>query len=108
MADFEPEKFEEKYVHYFAELQRAYRNAFEAMNERHDSELVHAIDQRVLDESEPLYEDGRFRVALPEAPHERVADAGVAVDEAAFEETLDRYVDRIEAELYRAFDVERP
>jgi len=69
MADeFDPEKFEDKYAHYFNELQRAYKNAFNQMNDRYDSELIHGIDQTVLNESEPFYEDGEFRVELPENP----------------------------------------
>jgi hypothetical protein len=72
MTDFDPEKFEDKYVHYFPELQRAYKNAFEAMSERYDSELVHAIDQQILNESEPFYDDGAFRIELPDDPADRV------------------------------------
>ena len=106
MTDFDPERFEDKYANYFPELQRAYRNAFETMNERYDSELVHAVDQQVLNESEPFYEDGRFRVELPEDPTDRLA--GVVVDEETARETLDRYVAEIEAELYRVFGVEPP
>ena len=55
MTEFDPEKFEDKYVHYFPELQRAYKNAFNRMNDEYDSELIHAIDQQVLNESEPFY-----------------------------------------------------
>ncbi len=33
MTDFDPEKFEDKYANYFPELQRAYKNAFETMND---------------------------------------------------------------------------
>ncbi|GAB6879660.1 hypothetical protein JCM17823_19340 [Halorubrum gandharaense] len=106
MTDFDPEKFEEKYVHYFAELQRAYKNAFNYMNERHDSELIHGIDQMVLNESEPVYDDGEFAVELPENPRERLT--GVLVDDETFEEVLDEYVDRIEDELYRTLGAERP
>jgi len=106
MADFDPEKFEDKYVHYFTELQRAYKNAFETMNDAYDSELVHAIDQAVLNESEPLYEDGEFRIDLPEDPHGRVTDAGVLVDEEKLSGTLDRYVDEIEAELRSVFGLD--
>jgi len=66
MADFDPEKFEDKYANYFPELQQAYKNAFNRMNDRYDSQLVHAIDQQVLNESEPFYEgDGEFRIELP-------------------------------------------
>jgi hypothetical protein len=107
MADeFDPDKFEEKYVHYFTELQRAYKNAFNQMNERYDSELIHGIDQMVLNESEPMYEDGEFHVELPESPRERLD--GVLVDDEKFEATLEEYVDRIESELYRTLGVEPP
>jgi len=102
MADFDPEKFEDKYEQYFPELQRAYKNAFEYMNERYDSELVHAIDQQVLDESEPFYEgDGEFRIELPENPTERVQ--GVLAGEEKVTEIVDVYVERIERELARVF-----
>ena len=105
MADFDPEKFEDKYVHYFTELQRAYKNAFETMNDRYDSELVHAIDQQVLNESEPFYEgDGEFRVELPEDPKGRVT--GVVVDDDKLAETLDQYVNEIEAELRTVFGLD--
>ena len=105
MTEFDPEKFEDKYANYFNELQRAYKNAFEHMNERYDSELVHAIDQQVLNESEPQYEDGEFTVDLPENPYDRVQ--GVIVEGERFEEILDVYVERIERELHRVFGVER-
>jgi hypothetical protein len=116
MTEFDPEKFEDKYEHYFPELQRAYRQAFETMNDAYDSELVHAIDQQLLAESEPFYEgsperssadsssgqrehNGEFRVELPE---ERQI-SGVIVDEERLETVLDRYVDEIEAELQSVF-----
>ena len=105
MTDFDPEKFEDKYVHYFAELQRAYKNAFNTMNDRYDSELIHAIDQQVLNESEPFYEDGQFRVELPAEPRERIS--GVLVDDEKFTQVLDRYVEEIEDELHRVFGVAR-
>ena len=105
MADFDPEKFEDKYANYFTELQRAYKNAFETMNDRFDSELIHGIDQFVLSESEPFYEgDGRFRIELPEDPTERVT--AVIVDEEKLETTLDRYVEEIEAELRTVFGLD--
>ena len=104
MTDFDPEKFEDKYVHYFPELQRAYKNAFETMNEEYDSELIHAIDQQILNESEPFYEDGAFRIELPEDPEERVQ--GVLVDDEKLEATLDRYVDELETQLRRVFGVD--
>ena len=102
MADFDPEKFEDKYANYFAELQRAYKNAFERMNERYDSELIHAIDQQVLNESEPFYEgDGEFRIDLPEDPGDRVT--AIVVDDEKLSETLDIYVEELEAELRSVF-----
>jgi hypothetical protein len=102
MAAFDPEKFEDKYANYFTELQRAYKSAFDVMNERYDSELIHGIDQFVLDESEPFYEgDGQFRIELPEDPYDRLQ--GVVVDEETFEQVLERYVERIEAELQAVF-----
>ncbi|MEF8773169.1 MAG: DUF5783 family protein [Halobacteriales archaeon] len=102
MVEFDPERFEEKYAHYFPQLQRAYKNAFERMNQQYDSQLVHAIDQQVLDESEPFYEgDGEFRVELPADPFERT---GAALDdEAQFDAVLSAYVERIETELRAVF-----
>jgi len=105
MPEFDPEKFEEKYVHYLTELQRAYRNAFEHMNDRYDSELVHAIDQQVLNESEPFYEgEDRFRIELPEDPDERLQ--GVLVDEEKLDAVLAEYVERLEVEIRRVFGFE--
>jgi hypothetical protein len=102
MTEFDPAKFEDKYEHYFPELQRAYRQAFETMNERYDSDLVHAIDQQVLAESEPFYEgDGEFRIELPDEPADRLS--GVLVDAEKLETVLDRYVEEIEAELQSVF-----
>ncbi|KAB1192825.1 hypothetical protein GJR96_04955 [Haloferax sp. MBLA0076] len=104
MTDFDPEKFEDKYVHYFPQLQRAYKNAFETMNDEFDSTLIHGIDQQILNESEPFYEDGEFRVELPENPPERLTAVEIADDE--LDAVLDRYVDEIEGELHRVFGVE--
>jgi hypothetical protein len=102
MTDFDPEKFEDKYVHYFNELQRAYKNVFNRLNEKYDSELIHAIDQQVLNESEPFYEgDGEFRVELPEDPADRVQ--GVLVKDEKVEDVLEIYVEEIEEELSRLF-----
>lgn len=101
MADFDPEKFEDKYVHYFPELQRAYKNAFSTMNEEYDSTLIHGIDQQILNESEPVYEDGEFRVELPDDPHERLTDVVVEADK--LDATLDRYREEIRSELRRVF-----
>jgi uncharacterized protein YeaO (DUF488 family) len=105
MTDFDPEAFEDKYANYFTELQRAYKNAFDRMNDRYDSELVHAIDQFVLNESEPFYEgDGEFRIDLPDEPSERLQ--GVVVGEEKFEELLERYVEELELEHRRIFGFE--
>ena len=102
MADFDPEQFEDKYANYFTELQAAYKNAFNRMNDRYDSELIHAIDQFVLNESEPFYEgDGEFRIDLPENPYERMQ--GVVVGEEKFDEILDRYLDELEREHRAVF-----
>ena len=102
MTEFDPERFEDKYANYFPELQQAYKNAFNRMNDRYDSELVHAIDQQVLNESEPFYEgDGEFRIALPDEPYERLS--GVVVDRERFEQLLERHVAEIETELQRVF-----
>ena len=105
MAEFDPEKFEDKYVHYFPELQRAYKNAFSYMNEEYDSTLIHGIDQQILNESEPFYEDGEFTIDLPDDPYDRLV--GVVVEEAHFEDVLEEYLDRIESELHRVFGVDR-
>jgi hypothetical protein len=103
MAEFDPERFEDKYANYFTELQRAYKSAFETMNDRYDSELVHAIDQQILAESEPFYEgDGQFRVELPADPVDRLSGV-VAADEEKVETILDRYVAEIEAEIQAVF-----
>jgi hypothetical protein len=109
MAEFDPERFEEeKYRDYFPQLQRAYKDAFETMNDEYDSELVHAIDQQLLNESEPFFEDGAFRVELPDEPAERVT--AVVVDDGKLEATVDRYVAELEASLARVFgvDVDEP
>ncbi|ELZ06586.1 MULTISPECIES: DUF5783 family protein [Natrialba] len=101
-TEFDPEKFEDKYANYFPELQQAYKNAFNRMNDRYDSELVHAIDQQVLNESEPFYEgDGEFRVELPDDPYDRLT--GTIVERDRFEDVLDSHVDAIETELERVF-----
>jgi hypothetical protein len=105
MTEFDPGRFaEEKYAAYFTELQQAYKRAFETMNEAYDSTLVHAIDQQVLNESEPFYSDGEFRIELPEDPHERVT--GVVVSEEQLESVLERYVEELRTELRREFGLD--
>lgn len=104
MAEFDPEKFEDKYANYFTELQQAYKNAFDRMNDRYDSELVHAIDQQVLNESEPFYRNGGFEVELPDEPYDRIS--GVIVEEERFKAVLETYVEEIERELERVLNPE--
>lgn len=104
MTTFDPEKFEEKYVHYFEELEAAYSNAFDQLHGRYDSEVLRAIDRQVLGESEPFYDgEGSFRVELPENPRERVSPA---VDDEQFEALLAVFVEQIEQELARIFEFE--
>lgn len=94
---------ERKYTEYFPQLQQAYKNAFNRVNERFDSSLVHAIDQQVLNESEPFYDDADgFHLELPDDPYDRVT--GVVVEKERFESVLSEYVAEIEEELERTFD----
>jgi hypothetical protein len=95
---------EQKYVDLFPQLQQAYKNVFNRMNEEYDSTLVHGIDQQVLSESEPFYDDGdeSFYVELPDGPYDRLTE--VVVDEDRFEAVLEAYVEELEAELERTFD----
>lgn len=108
MTEFDPETFEDKYANYFPELQRAYKNAFETMNERYDSQLIHGIDQQILNESEPFYDadSGTFRIELPENPTDRLTS--VVVADEKLRTILERYVVEIESELYAVFDLEPP
>ncbi|MFC6874947.1 DUF5783 family protein [Halobellus marinus] len=105
MTEFDPEQFEDKYANYFTELQRAYKNAFEVMNDEFDSELVHAIDQQILNESEPFYEDGEFRIELPESPHERLT--AVIVDDEKLSAVLEEYREELRRQLRRVFGLEK-
>mgnify|MGYP000067788308 FL=1 len=108
MADIDPETFEaEKYREYFPQLQSAYKRAFNRLNEDYDSQLVHAIDQQILNESEPiLEEDGGFTLELPENPLDRLEGVVVSDDRAA--EVLDVYVNEIESQLQSVFGVGNP
>lgn len=104
MAEFDPEAFEDKYANYFTELQEAYKRAFDTMNEEYDSQLIHAIDQQVLNESEPFYDDGEFRIELPDDPAGRVT--GVVVSDEKLDAVIDRYVDELRHELRVVFDLD--
>ncbi len=107
MAEFDPETFEEeKYREQFTQLQRAYKNAFNAMTDAYDSDLIHALDQQVLNESEPYFEDGAFHVELPENPAERVT--GVLAGDEKIAATLSAYTEEITTELHQLFGVDRP
>jgi hypothetical protein len=105
MSDLTPSEFEaEKYRDYFPQLQNAYKRAFDRLNEEYDSQLVHAIDQQVLNESEPVYEgDGEFALELPADPLERLD--GVVASEERAAELLERYVAEIERQLVAVFGV---
>ncbi len=93
---------EQKYVDLFPQLQQAYKNVFNRMNERYDSTLVHGIDQQVLNESEPFYDDVEgFYVDLPEEPYGRLTAVTVAEDR--FETVLEEYIEELESELERTF-----
>ncbi|MGB9987046.1 DUF5783 family protein [Salarchaeum japonicum] len=104
MSDFTPEEFEEeKYTEYFSQLQTAYKRAFNELNGTYDSTLIHAIDQQILNESEPHYEgDGEFSIELPENPIDRLT--GVPVSDEKAEETLDVYVAELKTQLRATFD----
>ncbi|SDQ66270.1 DUF5783 family protein [Natronobacterium texcoconense] len=104
MTEFDPEKFEEKYVYYFEELESAYSSAYQQLHGQYDSQVLKAIDRQVLSESEPVYEgDGQFRVELPDDVDERV---GSVADHDQFETVLERLVGEIERELRRTFEFE--
>ncbi len=98
------ETFEEqKYVDFFPQLQQAYKNAFNRINDQYDSTLVHGIDQQILNESEPFYDETEgFYLELPDEPYSRLT--GVMVDEEKFEAVLEAYVVEIESELERVFE----
>ena len=122
MTEFDPEKFDQKYVHYFDELQAAYSNAYQQLHGRYDSTVLKAIDRQVLAESEPFYvgategepaddssgqyagaTDSPFRVELPDDVPDRV---GRVADHDQFDVVLEELVERIERELERQFEFE--
>lgn len=104
MTEFDPEKFEDKYVHYFEELESAYSQAYQELHGEYDSTLLKAIDRQILSESEPVYEgEGQFRIELPPNPYDRVGDR---IDADAFESVLEIFLDQIETELRREFGFE--
>lgn len=93
---------EQKYTELFPQLQQAYKNAFNRVNEEYDSTLVHGIDQQVLNESEPYYDDEvGFYIEIPDEPYDRLS--GVVVDKERFDHVLNEYISEIETELERIF-----
>ena len=115
MTEFDPERFEEeKYRDYFTQLQQAYKSAFQRMREDlgYDSTLVHAVDQFVLNESEPFW-DGEaetFRVDVPEepSPAARVESAGVVVESEKLEAMLSDYREVLAERLEVEFGLREP
>lgn len=110
--EFSPDEFDaKKYDEYFPQLQHAYKRAFQDVNDTYDSELVHAIDQHVFNESEPKYEGGTdFHIELPDDPHDRIAAAGVLAGDDRIQAVLDAYVDALETALLETFtsDTDEP
>jgi hypothetical protein len=108
MTAFDPDRFEaEKYREYFTDLQQAYKASFDRMREEYDSTLVHAVDQFVLNESEPFWDANAetFRIDVPAepTPAARVKSAGVTVDDSTLETMLEDYRAVLTEELSFAF-----
>lgn len=105
MTEFDAEKFEDKYVHYFEEIEAAYSDAYQTLHGTYDSQVLKAIDRQVLSESEPVYEgDGEFSIRLPDDIDQRKASLGLDSDQ--FDTVLERYTDEIVAELRGEFGFE--
>ncbi|EMA30640.1 DUF5783 family protein [Haloarcula japonica] len=105
MTEFDAEKFDEKYVHYFEELETAYSNAYQELHGQYDSEVLRGIDRQILSESEPVYEgDGTFSIRLPDNTAARAKS--LPGDEATFDTVLSAFTDAIERELRRLFEFE--
>jgi hypothetical protein len=105
MTEFDAEKFEEKYVHYFEELETAYSNAYQELHGQYDSEILRGIDRQILSESEPVYEgDGTFHIRLPDDTATRAQS--LPGDEETFNTVLSAFTDAIERELRRLFEFE--
>ncbi len=105
MTEFDPEKFDEKYVHYFEELETAYSSAYQQLHGQYNSEILRAIDRQVLSESEPVYDgNGEFRVRLPDDVAERAQS--LPGNETEFNAILEEFTTQIERELRRVFGFE--
>ncbi len=103
MPEFDPSLFENKYVHYLLELETAYKNTFSTMLEKFDSQVIHAIDQRVLVKSEPVYENEEFHILLPDNPG--VLMGSVLIDNETLNQILDEYVTELTKELQFIFGI---
>lgn len=105
MSGFDPGRFDEKYLHYFEELEAAYSNAFDRLHGTYNSELLRAVDKQILSESEPMYAgDGEFEIELPADVDDRIA--AISTDEEAVQAVLDAYVDALEEELVVQFELD--
>ena len=101
MSEFNPHLFENKYVHYLLELETVYKNAFSTMLERFDSQVIHAIDQGVLVESEPIYKDAEFHILLPDNPGALMGS--ILIDNETLNQILNEYVTELTRELQFMF-----
>ncbi len=105
MTEFDPAKFEDKYVHYFEELEAAYSTAYQRLHGRYDSALLRAVDRQILAESEPVYEgEGEFTVRLPPDVDDRLK--AVRGERETVENLLETFTSEIEKELRRTFGFE--
>jgi hypothetical protein len=105
VTEFNPEKFENKYEHYFEEIESAYSDAYQELHGEYNSEILRAIDRQVLSESEPVYEgNGKFRISLPEDVEERAQS--LPGDKEAFHTVLDEFTTEIEQQLEYIFEFE--
>lgn len=103
MTTFDPDRFEEKYVHYFDEIEAAYSNAYDDMHGNVDSQILKVVDRRILAESEPEYVgEGEFTLQLPEDVDERIG--ALPGDDEAIREVLNALSTRIETELAGQFE----